>query len=158
MINQTRCTIGILVGYCHPHSLAYKILYRGTVYNTGHVYFNEDLSSTKPDDSLVRDIKIFFGHLQAPNNVDLVDEEINQLLKSNDTVAEESPANDPSNRKIEDIIIDEPFVPVSTRTRKKTSATLPSDPSDHHSLSAISDHTLQQAILSNAIFMTLHMM
>jgi hypothetical protein len=55
---------GIFIEYCHPYSLAYKILYAGKVYNSGHVYF---LSSTIEINSTVsNDILRFFQQFSFP--------------------------------------------------------------------------------------------
>jgi hypothetical protein len=110
---------GIFLDYCHPQSLAYKILHRGTICNSGHVYFNEDLTAiTPPDDDLINDIKVFFNHLNDNQTYHLTDADIHDFSRgrdSNDKLV--SPADDPSYRPIQDVVVDEPATPVSRRTR-----------------------------------------
>jgi hypothetical protein len=56
-----RAVKGIFIGYCQPFSLAYKVLYNGNIHQTGHVYFNEDLSTLpRPQESLTESINKFF--------------------------------------------------------------------------------------------------
>jgi hypothetical protein len=118
-----RAVKGIFIGYCHPFSLAYKILYNGTIYHTGHVYFNEDLSTLPPPhESLTEDINKFFAQLQdhvQREPSEIVDNQLTTIDgNQNDT---DAVTNDPSNRRIEDIQINESFEPVSKRTRKSDS-------------------------------------
>ena len=46
-----RSVKGIFLGYDRPRSLSYLVFYKNKVYRTGHVYFNEDMSSRKHSDS-----------------------------------------------------------------------------------------------------------
>jgi hypothetical protein len=113
-----RAVKGIFIGYNQPKSLSYKILYKSIIYDTGHVYFNENLCSLPTaDEELINDIKIFFKNINN-NSYDLTDEDIASFAEGHDSNSIK-PADDPSNRKIGDIDIIDGSTPVSSRTRNR---------------------------------------
>jgi hypothetical protein len=118
-----RAVKGIFVGYNHPHSLSYKILYKGTIYDSGHVYFNEDLKClTPPEQTLINDIQIFFKNINNPVQYQLTNDDVRSFAEgrdSNDKIVKA--ADDPSSRRIDEIEIIEDITPVSKRTRGRKS-------------------------------------
>jgi hypothetical protein len=114
-----RAVKGIFVGYNHPHSLSYKVLYKGTIYDSGHVYFNEDLKYLQPqDEEFINRVKVFFNNIKEPIGYQLTEEDIKSFAEgrdSNDKIIKA--ADDPSSRRIEEIEIIEDITPVAQRTR-----------------------------------------
>ena len=144
-----RAVKGIFVGYNHPNSLSYKVLYRGTVYDTGHVYFNEDLKSLpKPSEELVTSLQSFFNNIYAPQQSDLDMESISHSRDVNDKTARS--ADDSSNRRIEEIEIDEPATPIATRTRGRTQQAL----QQHIANTALNTYSVRFFDLSNPTSVT----
>jgi hypothetical protein len=120
-----RAVKGIFVGYCHPFSLAYKVLYNGTIYQTGHVYFNEDLSILPQSEVVLTDsINKFFNQIQDTSSITSTETEDSQItpIAQGEAIPQnpESSTGDPSDRKIQDTKISDIFEPVSKRTRKPT--------------------------------------
>jgi hypothetical protein len=150
-----RAVKGIFLGYCHPHSLSYKILYRGHIYETGHVYFNEDLSTLQPpDNALIDNIKSFFSHIDDTASYQLTDQDIQGFADGRDSNDKTiSAADDPSSRRIQDIIIDTPATPVAQRTRRQralTAKAIRKKFNSNSTLFGLNITSVEHALLSNS--------
>jgi hypothetical protein len=137
-----RAVKGIFVGYCHPYSLAYKVFYAGKIYNSGHVYFHEDLTTTIDANSTVSDdIVRFFQQFSTPS---LNPAEVHDAIN-----ATPSDRTSPSSSNVDTQAPDVPASTVSQRTRSRSSAHLCSrllSPID------LSNKSVHKALLSQSYY------
>ena len=142
-----RAVKGTMIGYDHPRSLSYLIYYKGKIYKSHHVTFNEDLStklSTKEPTQLEQDI--------------------NELLSSSEQVevdyeTADNPPNDPVIASIPTVnsSVDQSsssYNPLDTGPSRSTRAQLNRYPVEalYSNLSKVSLSDGQSAILSGKYF------
>ena len=76
-----RAVKGILLSYDYPRSLSYLIYYKNQIYRTGHVHFNEDLTSKdRKNNDLEREINILLQGVDTPLTPDAVRLQSNRTL------------------------------------------------------------------------------
>ena len=131
-----RAVKGIFLGYSNPNSfnrksLAYRILFEGTIYETGHVYFNEDMSHTTPSDELQKNINLLFesinknptiNHTPAPFEIDPLIFE-GPVVGRDSSNKPTSAANNPSERAIGQSSA-QSLQSVSARTRSQSRSSI----------------------------------